>query len=323
MGKLQAPLVANLLNLHAFFDYFNQQGIAWQAVARQCQFPHPDNMVQWLTLSQVLRFFQRLPEARSRPLGAEAGLQVDLVLLAPSLMVAERQPSGLADGIRALLQHLPNLSSHVQVWVEASGDGWRLCHRGQLRPETPGVEQLEWFRTASLIRYCQHFLGPDWWPAWLAQSCPAPGYPLPEPLSRIPTDYDQAVASLPLPLPEDFVPLPLPAGPTPLARLQALANTYACYPGFTLTWFARLLGLSSRSLQRQLAAAGMTFRDLRDRARHEQALRLLALPDLAMEEIAWRCGYSDLANFNRAFVGWAGLRPASYRRSVTEKIGAN
>lgn len=321
MTGLQAPPIANLLNLQAFFHYFDQQGIAWRAVAQQCQIPVSTGTNQWVTLSQTQRFFQSLPEARSRALGAEAGLQADLAMLAPPLMGAGGTMTDLATAIQALLRYLPHLSSHVQIWPEAASDGWRLCHRGQLRPTSPGVEQMEWFRVAALIRYCQRVLGEGWWPDWLALSGPAPAYALPAPLRKIPQIYLQPVASFPISLPQAFVPLPQPDGPTPLARLQALADTYACYPGFTLPWFAALLGVSVRSLQRQLATVGISFRSLRDQARYGQARRLLAIGDLAMEEVAWRCGYGDIANFNRAFIGWAGVRPARYRlaHAVTDQ----
>jgi AraC-like DNA-binding protein len=34
-------------------------------------------------------------------------------------------------------------------------------------------------------------------------------------------------------------------------------------------------------------------------------------------ETAWRCGYSDLSNFNRAFKGWLGKTPAQYQKQTS------
>jgi len=39
-------------------------------------------------------------------------------------------------------------------------------------------------------------------------------------------------------------------------------------------------------------------------------------PELSLEEIAERLGYSDVANFSRAFRRWTNVAPGAYRRGV-------
>jgi AraC-like DNA-binding protein len=82
----------------------------------------------------------------------------------------------------------------------------------------------------------------------------------------------------------------------------------------TLTVLAQHLGKSRRSLQRDISASGMTFRDLLDRIRQERALVLLDHYDLPITEIAAKLHYSDAATFCHAFQRWRGQSPQQYRR---------
>lgn len=77
---------------------------------------------------------------------------------------------------------------------------------------------------------------------------------------------------------------------------------------------AEHLHLSARTLKRQLAAHGTTFSDLLDAARRDRALLLLGGLDNTVESVAAQLGYSDTANFTRAFKRWTGRTPAAFRK---------
>ncbi len=77
---------------------------------------------------------------------------------------------------------------------------------------------------------------------------------------------------------------------------------------------ARSLGVSVRTLIRRLGSSGSSFRTLRDKARRDLALRLLRKPNLTVEDIALALGFSEAANFSRAFKRWFGASPGRYRR---------
>ena len=79
------------------------------------------------------------------------------------------------------------------------------------------------------------------------------------------------------------------------------------------------LGLSVRTLQRRLAEVGQSFTWLRDRVRLEEACRLLDSPDTRLIDVAYHLGYSDPGHFTRAFQGWTGIAPRSFR----QRMGAN
>lgn len=82
---------------------------------------------------------------------------------------------------------------------------------------------------------------------------------------------------------------------------------------------ARAFDLSERSLRRQLADEGKSFRDLLAQARHAKALHLLDRSTLPVESIAQQLGYAESAAFIRAFQRWQGTTPARWRQRTPEE----
>lgn len=78
---------------------------------------------------------------------------------------------------------------------------------------------------------------------------------------------------------------------------------------------ARELRVSVRTLIRRLGDGGSSFQALRDGARKDLALSLLNRPGFTVEDIARALGFSDAANFCRAFKRWFGMPPVRYRRA--------
>lgn len=77
---------------------------------------------------------------------------------------------------------------------------------------------------------------------------------------------------------------------------------------------AQQLLLSERTLKRRLQEEGSSFQMLLDRVRHEDSLRLLDNPALAIKQVAEAIGYADPANFARAFAKWTGMSPREWRQ---------
>jgi AraC-like DNA-binding protein len=73
--------------------------------------------------------------------------------------------------------------------------------------------------------------------------------------------------------------------------------------------------VSPRTFKRRLAEEGVVFSELLAEASRQRATALLRSGDLSIAEVADRVGYSDLANFTRAFRRWTGMTPSAYRRS--------
>lgn len=81
----------------------------------------------------------------------------------------------------------------------------------------------------------------------------------------------------------------------------------------SLDHVARRLNLSSRTLQRQLAAEKHSFKRLVDEVREEQAVCYLNYERLSVSEIAYRLGYSDVSAFTHAFIRWKDVSPSDWR----------
>ena len=96
-----------------------------------------------------------------------------------------------------------------------------------------------------------------------------------------------------------------------VGRVRAEASRGGGAPGIVAV--ARRLGLSTRTLKRRLAEAGTTFRDVADGSRRQRALLLLDDRRIALADVADRLGYSDVANFTRAFRRWTGMTPGEFR----------
>ncbi len=77
---------------------------------------------------------------------------------------------------------------------------------------------------------------------------------------------------------------------------------------------AHATGTSVRTLQRRLKEAGVSYNDLQNDVRKTLALNLLENETLALAEIAFSLGYSEVSAFNHAFRRWVGQSPGDYRR---------
>jgi AraC-like DNA-binding protein len=78
---------------------------------------------------------------------------------------------------------------------------------------------------------------------------------------------------------------------------------------------AAALHVSPRTLKRQLAAEGVSFSMLVEKERRERAVLLLGMHTLSIKDVAERLGYSNVANFTRAFQRWTGTTPGEYRQA--------
>jgi AraC-like DNA-binding protein len=104
------------------------------------------------------------------------------------------------------------------------------------------------------------------------------------------------------------------ASTTISARVQLLA-LQSLSQALSLDDVARLLGHSTRSLQRKLKLEGTRYVDVIANARAERASRLLSLGQPGLAEVGFDCGYTDQAHFCRDFKRRVGISPLHYRES--------
>lgn len=77
------------------------------------------------------------------------------------------------------------------------------------------------------------------------------------------------------------------------------------------------LGLSERSLRRQLSQSNTSYKKIVDDLRSARASELLAVSGLPITAIAYELGFSDSSNFARTFKRWRGCPPQEFRENLT------
>ncbi len=87
--------------------------------------------------------------------------------------------------------------------------------------------------------------------------------------------------------------------------------------GYPEMWqVARSAGLSVRTFQRRLSEEHMDYRGLVADVRRHLAQEMLTDSSRSQLDVAMSLGYSDAANFSRAFKQWTGVAPRDFRRSL-------
>ena len=117
--------------------------------------------------------------------------------------------------------------------------------------------------------------------------------------------------------------IPLPAASPdasasdPLAdRLKSLLATDVAH-NWSLDEAAGHLAKSTRSLQRELGALGLTFSSVLRGVRVSEAGRLLREDAASLAEIGYCCGYADQPHFQRDFRRALNMSPGDYRRMAS------
>lgn len=77
---------------------------------------------------------------------------------------------------------------------------------------------------------------------------------------------------------------------------------------------AAALNVSERTLRRQLADAGLSYRTLLDDSRKSRALDLMAGGHRSIAQVAEAVGFVHARAFSRAFLRWTGQTPTSVRK---------
>lgn len=84
-------------------------------------------------------------------------------------------------------------------------------------------------------------------------------------------------------------------------------------PGFE--WVAEQLTVSPQTLRRRLKQENTSYQELKDHMRRDIAIYYLARPELSINEIAFKVGFTEPSTFHRAFKKWTGQTPGEYRQS--------
>ena len=100
----------------------------------------------------------------------------------------------------------------------------------------------------------------------------------------------------------------------PLRSILAIATLRLLDGRTDIDGAAQMAGISVRTLQRVLNRDGLNYRRLVELVRLSRAQALLRDTNLTITEVALTLGYSEHANFTRAFSRWTGQSPLHFRQ---------
>ncbi|HFQ4919224.1 TPA: helix-turn-helix domain-containing protein [Vibrio vulnificus] len=307
-------------NLLPFIRFFEKHRVDWRKIACKHHIPEDiDTHIRWLSSTQAMAFLMDMVRHSKKRVGLEVGKLITLDQISPELDSVISRCQTLSDAIHQLIQIVPTLSSHVLVWVERINGHWYLCHRGAYHPASEGFDQTEWFRSYALLSLCRQFLGAKWVPKHVQMSFPRHlANDLPLEFIETEITFSHTFGAIRIEVEENFAPVDASHHHIDwIESVKRLSMTYGVLPHFTVDWFANLLGMSTRTLQRYLTDHGTSLKKLRDASRYHLAKQLLGNEKKLPHEVAWQCGYNDLSNFNRAFKAWEGVTPAQFRHRST------
>lgn len=197
-----------------------------------------------------------------------------------------------------------------------------------LDPGGEGRFQNELLGISYLIGCIKHFAGKNWSPNLIRSTCVGTGkarkletiFQAPvqpdHPVTEVEFDIRLLMATGPAtdqPVESNFGPYMLGSSNV-IGEVTALSSIALLDGPVRIDWVASKIGTSRRTLQRQLEASGSSFSLVLESLLEEHATRLLATSRLTVTEIAHKLGYSEAAQFSRAFRRWKGAPPSVFRR---------
>jgi len=320
------PLVRSS-SLRPLIDFVGRGGAAFQPLRERLPAPESPDLL--------------LPVAHAGALFEEAARRSGIAAL--GFRLAEATPAASFGEWRALTARAPTAGTFLEraiathrrfntgyrLWLVVRGDEASLVLRYGRTPREGRAQVLD-FTLRMVLAQLREVLGPAWRPLELHLEGEPPAHA--EELAALATRairFRQPALAVVFPrrcLAERGAPDPL--APALLGGVEAPAADFAgsarqlvrslLQIGVTeLAAAAEAAGLSERSFQRHLQEVGLRYSELVEAARFESALRLLADPARRVIDVSTALGYSDSANFTRAFRRWSGVSPQRFRAART------
>ena len=223
-------------------------------------------------------------------------------------------------------------SSNIGLWIEEREESILFCFRSSVGVGAKSMDEVSKMQAAVALSIVRLFAAPDWTPTDCALAIrgelgPIPREALGNARIRRAPDYSwfrlpRSILSRPL-----RVLLPVTTrsgiGPDPAQDLvgslvQALGPLLA-RGAPSIRDAAELAGTSARTLQRELARAGCSYRDVLLRVKLDAARELLEKPDVKIADVAHETCFSDPAHFTRFFRALTGVTPREYRATHLQR----
>lgn len=221
---------------------------------------------------------------------------------------------------------------HIGLLQPPHGEQSYFYHRPSCDADNPAIDQIRWFGLNMLIGAVRVFAGPHWQPTEIGvmtnhAPCRSIREQFPGTRIRLAQRYsyitlDNVLLSRPPLIHKVATPASWPLQAERFSNdfsgsLEQVLLSYLRESDLKIEFAADLCNMSKRTLQRKLTESGTHYSKLRDQVRFHAACGMLEDPDINVYEVGYRLGYSDSANFARAFRRIAGVTPRVYRRQHT------
>lgn len=242
------------------------------------------------------------------------------------------QAASLAEALQRVSATLPFHQSGSRLHVVRDGPCAVLRYE-RSRPRN-GHKQHSDYAIPPLLSLLRAYLGKAWIPSWIELDYPQdadavtvealmpaplrfarPALGLAIPANLMTTTRPHRITR-PITLLDVEIADSLRIHQEPLRSIYAIAMLRLMDGMADVEGTSAMAGISVRTLQRHLNREGYSYRDLVERARLRRARDLLTQTDVTVTETALLLGYSEHANFTRAFRRTTGLSPAEFRRHM-------
>jgi AraC-like DNA-binding protein len=285
---------------------------------------HPENCIPMVTVGRMLE--RAAQQLHCEHLGLLLGHYSGVSQLGPVGQLMGMMPT-VGQALQAAQQML-HLHDRAAVVTLRQMDGNVALGYGVFEGSFSGLSLIQDTALMIALRIMQELCGTTWKPDALHFSHRRPAQPEHyEQLTGAPCYFDSLNTELLFPA--EVLTRPLFHGGPGLAttasvvtrardqtwteRVQAASYALLLSGKCSQASIAQRLGLSMRSLNRQLELEEPRYCAIVDGARYAISKRLLKETDLSVKTVASLLSYTDAGSFSRAFRRWSGLPPAEWR----------
>lgn len=326
--------------LMPFADIHSEIGGPTEALLQKFRLPVAleEKLDHYIPILRAIQFAEAAQRSQGiSDLGFLASQRLQFCHLSERLRRIIHSSPTLLVALQQTCRHGQSEDTNLNMWLEFHDGHLRVCTKLLGTAGLQHLEHSQWLQNLFMIQIVRQFAGPGWVPATVGfEARYVPGH---EPqafwsntrfLSAQDASWiDVPVAYLSLP-PLGHEPPPGPSaeeeGPPVsdlIGMLQMMLPSYLDETIPSISEIAEMANISVRSFQRKLASVALTYSDLVDGVRFENAKKLLRDTDAKIIDVALSLGYSEPASFTRAFRRLSGVAPRQYRdtsRSQTSGI---
>jgi len=330
------PLVRKVA-LAPAISYLSAEGVPVHRHLRRAKLsaPTPETLGTLIPLHQVCDFLNSVARAEGIH---DLGFHIAGNLGMESMGSYGRQVAKaftFHEAIQITRELISTYNSGLKIWIEHHGDRVRYCLKYVGNLPRDGITEIVHLALTNTFAVAGVYRGTDWKPSRIELATDPIDLAAYAPeLDDLPISFNQPQTSLWFDRKWLSKPLPtfqssqrpvvndneraslLATGPSIelVGQLGQVVESTLGHPEMNLQLTAAIIGTSPRTLQRRLAEHDTSFSRLLQTVRFRTARRFLRTPEMPLTEIAKRLGYTDPANFVRAFKRWTGIGPSEFRQ---------